>query len=1096
VLVCALGADAQTATLLKDINTTEDVSYSSEPLDLVEWNGAAYFFASSGPNVQGLWRTDGTAAGTRLVKEHIDGRHLTAGGSKLFFIGNDGSHGSELWTTDGTAAGTTLVKDIGVGLVDGVSPNRGLFAVGGTAYFVAGDFDADLTLWKSDGTEAGTVSLLAVDPEAPSSIGVLDGADGLTYLYANDGVNGSELWKTDGTLAGTVLVRDIRPGPEGSYPQGVALLNGSMFFFADDGLHGFELWKSDGSTIGTSLVADLNPGAEGAWSSDFFSRLLAGNRLYFAADNGDGTGVGLWKSDGTAAGTERIISGVEPQDLVSAGNLVYFIVGDGSDTPSVLWKTDGTTAGTAPVREFDSIDSFLGRFGGSLFFAATDGEQGSQLWKTNGALAGTVLVKQINAAGSSHPRDAAVVRDNAFVSDTLVFRADDGIHGGELWKTNGSGAGTTLVKDIGVSAGSSNPAEFVLRGDELYFTAVGDPGERTQWKTNGTVEGTVTTDEGPRLSEPRFYAFDDGVHGRELWKTDGTEAGTALLKDINPGPADGVVEEPEMVLTGETLFFPADDGLHGLELWKSDGSAAGTVMVRNIHAATGIGSDPRAFTDLNGILMFFAASGQSSNELWRSDGTEAGTVLVQDLRLKAPTGALFADRVVSNNLLFFIAAGPQTGYDLWRTDGTADGTLFLKDLNGFLFQPTPQIADLGGTLLFTTQQITPLSSGSASHATLWTSDGTVDGTRLLKAFDPAPDENTPISPFTNYLGALYFTVQAPTGQRELWKSDATESGTVMAIDLPGDAMSVDGILGSYAGSLFLSVKDGAGEQALLHIARTQGTTETTVIGDQGFLGIGLSKGVGSNVFFEGITEETGNELWALPLLPAISANGVVDAAGYLPTLAPGGLASLFGVELAGETAAASGFPLPTTLGGARVQVNGVDAPLLFVSPTQINFQVPYGTPLGVGVSVIASLNGQQSVSEPTAVAEFAPALFVNPDTGEPIVQRHADGSLITAQNPAKPGDTLVLYVTGIGGLDNPPSTGAAASDSPLAMSTVLPTVSVGGIEATVLFAGLAPDFAGLGQINIQLPAALAQGTPLPLTIRFGDSASPTLELPF
>jgi uncharacterized protein (TIGR03437 family) len=232
------------------------------------------------------------------------------------------------------------------------------------------------------------------------------------------------------------------------------------------------------------------------------------------------------------------------------------------------------------------------------------------------------------------------------------------------------------------------------------------------------------------------------------------------------------------------------------------------------------------------------------------------------------------------------------------------------------------------------------------------------------------------------------------------------------------------------------------------------------------------------------------------LQPAISTGGVVDAAGYLPTLVPGGLASLFGAELAGETVAASSFPLPTTLAGAKVQVNGIDAPLLFVSPTQINFQVPFGTPLGSEVSVVAWLNGQQSLSEPAAVAEFAPAIFVDPATGEPIVQRHSDGSLISAQNPAKPGDTLILYVTGIGGLDTPPASGAAATDSPLATATTTPAVLIGGVEATVLFAGLAPDFAGLGQINFEAPGTLPEGGGLPLTIRFGDSVSQTLEVPF
>src|SRR5690606_18145190 len=112
------------------------------------------------------------------------------------------------------------------------------------------------------------------------------------------------------------------------------------------------------------------------------------------------------------------------------------------------------------------------------------------------------------------------------------------------------------------------------------------------------------------------------------------------------------------------------------------------------------------------------------------------------------------------------------------------------------------------------------------------------------------------------------------------------------------------------------------------IARTQGTAETTLVDDAPFDEfINSFVGAGPNAYFGGVTEETGRELWAVPLQPSISANGVVDAAGYQPTLAPGSLASLFGVELSGETAAATSFPLPTTLAGAKVKVNGIDAPL-------------------------------------------------------------------------------------------------------------------------------------------------------------------------
>lgn len=1084
-------AHAQTATLLKDINTTVDVSFSSEPDGLVTLNGVGYFFASSGPGVRGLWRTDGTTAGTQLVKERLDGRHLTASGAKLFFVGNDGIHGSELWTSDGTTAGTVLVKDIGVGFADGVSPNRGILGVDGVIFFVAGDFPGNLTLWKSDGTDAGSASLLAVDPELPSAIELLGALDGVVYLYANDGVNGSELWKTDGTPAGTVLVRDIQPGAEGSYPRGVALLDGIMYFFADDGVHGYELWKSDGTVMGTSLVVDLNPGAEGSWSSDFFSRVLVGDQFYFAADNGDGSGVGLWKSDGSAVGTVRLFSSVNPTDLTSAGSLVYFLTDEGFEEPSVLWKTDGTTAGTAPIREFDSISEALASFGGALFFSALDGEQGHQLWKTNGSLAGTVLVKQINAAGSSHPGDAAVLRPNALVGGTLVFRADDGVHGAELWKTNGSEAGTMLVKDIGVSAGDGRPGIFRPVGNELYFLAFDGVSGPTQWKTDGTSEGTVLADPLPPAPQaPGFYAFDDGVNGRELWKTDGTEAGARMVKDINPGPGGSVAPELGGVMVGESFYFAADDGAHGTELWKSDGTESGTVLVRNIHPGEGQGSAPNSLFDFDGTLVFRAGSGISSFELWKSDGTEAGTALIS-----ANLDPGYSQQTISSGLLFFLTSRPGFGYRLWRTDATAAGTFPLKSLFG-AFEPPSEMIDFEGQLLFTFQRSDPLSEAYVPQGSLWTSDGTVEGTILVKAFDPAPETHYPVAQLTKYNGGLYFLVQQPSGPRDLWKTDGTGEGTEKVGDLPAPAKSVWSILGPHAGSLFLDVQEGAGDATPRHIARTQGTPETTTIEEAAFLEIEGLTATGSNLFFVGNTEETGRELWTMPLLPAISSNGVVDAAGYLPALAPGGLASLFGVELAGGTTAASGFPLPTTLAGAKVKVNGIDAPLLFVSPTQINFQVPYGTPLGTGVSVVASLNGQQSLSEPTSIAEFAPAIFVNPATGEPIVQRHPDGALISAQNLAKPGDTLILYVTGLGGLDNPPPTGAAATNSPLATATTTPTVLVGGVQATVLFAGLAPDFAGLGQINIGLPGTLPTGSPLPLTIHFGASQSPTLALPF
>jgi len=243
--------------------------------------------------------------------------------------------------------------------------------------------------------------------------------------------------------------------------------------------------------------------------------------------------------------------------------------------------------------------------------------------------------------------------------------------------------------------------------------------------------------------------------------------------------------------------------------------------------------------------------------------------------------------------------------------------------------------------------------------------------------------------------------------------------------------------------------------------------------------------------------------------PIINSGGVVDGASFQALLAPGEIASLFGTSLTSILAAAAGTPLPIELAGTRVEANGIACPLFFISPEQINFQLPFEVSPGAEAQIVVVRDGVASEPEPVAVAEFAPAIFLNPETSEPIVQRHSDGSLVTGDNPARPGDTLVIFMTGIGGLDNPPPTGSPASSSPLANSLVTPTISLGAAELTVLFAGLAPGFVGLGQINVVLPATLSleetmssanltavaqQTSTLPLVIRFGENASKPVDL--
>jgi uncharacterized protein (TIGR03437 family) len=232
--------------------------------------------------------------------------------------------------------------------------------------------------------------------------------------------------------------------------------------------------------------------------------------------------------------------------------------------------------------------------------------------------------------------------------------------------------------------------------------------------------------------------------------------------------------------------------------------------------------------------------------------------------------------------------------------------------------------------------------------------------------------------------------------------------------------------------------------------------------------------------------------------PQISATGVVNAASYLAPLVRGELASLFGANLATGTFGAATLPLSTSLGGAQITVAGFPAPLVYVSPTQINFQVPFEAPASGSVPVVAAQSGlPPSPAQQVAMAEYAPGVFTYARTAtvvDPIIVHGATNALVTPDNPASAGEVLVIYATGAGSFDNPPATGAAASAVLLANTAVLAGVTVGGTAAQVAFSGLTPGDVGLLQINITLPAPLPAGNTLPLVVRFGTASAPPVNL--
>ena len=259
--------------------------------------------------------------------------------------------------------------------------------------------------------------------------------------------------------------------------------------------------------------------------------------MFFAAD---GRRLGLWRSDGTAAGTLVVKEVVNPSGAVVANRTLFFTAGGFIDPAGQeLWKSDGTREGTGLVKDIwpgsgASSPYPLVAVGGTLFFSASaPGSEG--LWKSNGTEAGTVLVKAISPGGWGTD-----------VNGTLFFDASDGVSGDELWKSDGTAAGTVLVKDIYPGPASSVAQRLVNVDGTVYFMAAshGEPyiaAASDLWKSDGTSEGTVAVKHIGlgwlrNVNGTLFFEGDDGVHGRELWTSDGTSAGTTMVRDINPGP--------------------------------------------------------------------------------------------------------------------------------------------------------------------------------------------------------------------------------------------------------------------------------------------------------------------------------------------------------------------------------------------------------------------------------------------------------------------------------------------------------------------------------------------------------------------------------
>ena len=857
---------------LIDLNTNQQSSLHAASASLTI-GAITYFVADDGQTGRELWKTDGTEGGTSLVKDIFKGSGdafdpgttwlANLNGKLVFNAFDSATFNFGLWSYDVVSDTTTLI--------DGGSRSNNpswLTTVGNNVFYSGYSVTTgDQELWKYDGT---TTSLVRNIRTSGSSVPEnLINVSGTLFFTANDGTNGQELWKSNVVSGVTEIVKNIATGSASSSPGSLTNFNGTLYFSATDSANGRELWKSAGTDATTVVVKSATGISAGTSSSSPGNLTVAGTKLFFTARDTVANGIQLWSTtDGTNANTQ-IVRNVANISQISnltnvAGRLYYSATStySGGFTDNELWTSDGAATGTGPVElqgGSETPSNFIA-VGSTLYFQAS-GEDGSGagLWSAVGNTTQLLL----DADPTSDDFRGQLI---AALGSKLLFSTTSPAVGRELFSSDGTVVGTGLLKDINDANNSSAPSSMVSLGDAVYTIAnlgsglgsslvkiegttrtvltsnLASPGEMEVsgglvyfvagielWKSDGTVAGTVMVDGATRSSLPRgltdvngtlfFVAYGPGpgfTRGEELWKTNGTAAGTTMVRDIRPGSGNSNITS--MTNFNGTLYFSADNGTSGEELWRSNGTLAGTNLVNDLSPGSA-SSSPSRMVVVGDRLYFVANNGLIGREIYYTAGSTV--TLLRDLGPGSSNPNLLTN--FNGQLAFSAPVSTNGGFSsIWLSNGMDGGTLPISTTS-IPVEPT-QLVAIGNELFFDSY------NRNAGDVELWKFNGTT--TALVQNINPNNSSNP--TQLTNVGGTLFFTANTQSNGQELFRSDGTDSGTVMVIDInPGTPGSSPNQLLNVNSSLYFSASSPITGRELYVIPRNAAPTiaaPTTVLG--------------------------------------------------------------------------------------------------------------------------------------------------------------------------------------------------------------------------------------------------------------------------